>query len=295
MISSNLKKKFAILGYPLTHTLSPVMHTTAFRLLDLPHSFEAISVHPSKLEEKYRTLLAQGYVGFNITIPYKSLILQFIDSFDETARAAGAVNTIVIENGKTRGYNTDVHGFVASIIDLRKYIDGNRVLLIGTGGAARAVAVGLLKDFHPREVTIAGRNRENIDLFLKHLNSSNNHIIHQSEVRGLALTEESFFQDFNSSSVVINATPVGMYPNSHDTPLPAGVSFHGSQLAVDLIYIPKRTRFLKDASGAGARTLGGLEMLLQQGASAFQLFTGHAMPLDPVREALKKELHRETE
>lgn len=271
------------------------MHTTAFRLLDLPHSFEAISVHPSKLEEKYRTLLAQGYAGFNITIPHKSLILQFIDSFDETARAAGAVNTIVIENGRTRGYNTDVHGFVASIIDLRKYIDGNRVLLIGTGGAARAVAVGLLKNFHPQEVVIAGRNKENIDLLLTHLQSSKKHIPYQCQVLGSTLGDGDFLQHFNSSSVVINATPIGMYPNTHDTPLPAGVSFHGSQLAVDLIYIPKKTRFLKDASDAGARTLGGLEMLLQQGASAFQLFTGHAMPLDPVREALKKELHRETE
>ena len=259
------------------------MQNTALRAVGLAAEYLAVEVEPEYLERDVRKLVEDGCAGFNITIPHKQAIIPLLFTIDNEAKHIGAVNTVVIQNSTLHGYNTDVHGFRASLAPHRERLRGANALLLGAGGAARTVAYSLLHDFKPGRITIAARAREQAQRLADAFSQENN-------ISVCSFDEAELAKAVGQATLVVNATPVGMHPHTDASPLPAGAQFHGGQIVFDLIYTPLQTTLLKHAADKGATTINGLEMLLQQGARAFELFTGKQMPVEIVREAVVKSL-----
>ena len=271
-------QKFAVIGYPLTHSLSPQIHNFAFKKLKIDAVYEKIEIAPENFGESVVQLKSAGYSGLNITIPHKLNIRSFLDEIDSDAKTIGAVNTVVINEGKWIGYNTDVHGFLSPIMDLKNRI--NHCLVLGTGGAARAVIFTLAKYLDPRSVTIVGRNPEKAVNLCKELGS----------LFKLIRFDNSTFTDVKSDlsgiDLLVNSTPLGTFPNTNQTPLPSLNELPEQSIVYDLVYNPLETKFLKDAGklGKDIYLINGMEMLLQQAAAAFKLWTGQDMSVPDVRE-----------
>lgn len=282
-MSSTQNKLLAIIGHPIGHSLSPLMHNTALHALGLDYDYRPIDIEPSQLKEAIQELSTQGCMGFNVTIPHKQTIIQLLQDVDEEARTIGAVNTVIIKNGKLHGYNTDVDGVAKSLERYRSSVDGKKVVLLGAGGAARAVLFCLLNQFKPAGISLAMRSVERG----KELAGS---FGQKHSITVLSLADPSLHQLVTEATFVINATPVGMTPNVSASPLPKTTAFHRGQIVFDLIYTPIQTTLLKIAAAKGAITIGGLEMFLHQGAKTFELFTGKQMPLDVVRKVVEQEL-----
>lgn len=282
---------FGILGYPVRHALSPLMHSTAFKELGLPYEYHLLEVAPESLRVKLNDFIDAGYSGFNVTLPHKTTILKLLHNVESTAQAIGAVNTILVHDGRMEGYNTDVLGFIESVKAYQSYFHKKKILILGAGGAARAVVFGIVKEFAPDEVIVVARNLEKANSLIASFGSNSSSISPEgTRFRAIGWNDASFREELFRASVIVNATPVGMKPNVNQSPIPEHTTLHSGQLAVDLIYTPLETRFLKLAAEAGARTIGGLEMLVYQGSHAFQLFTGLSMPLDKVRQMLETKL-----
>lgn len=276
---------YAIIGHPVAHSLSPLMHNTAFELLGLQCRYEAIDSEPEDLRETVATLREKGYSGFNITLPHKEAIRSHLDEVDKDAQIIGAVNTVVRRDNKLVGINTDTRGFLRSLEPFRTRITGSRVLLLGAGGAARAVLCALLQHHQPARVVILNRSLERAEQLA--LDFGNLQPL-------VPLSAESLFDDnlqgtVAQAEVVINTTPVGMIPYTHSSPLEE-TKFSKNQLCMDLIYVPLETKLLKRAQEAGATTVGGLDMFMHQGAESFRLWTGQDLPEEPVRETILQKL-----
>jgi shikimate dehydrogenase len=271
-------QKFAVIGYPLTHSLSPQIHNFAFKKLKIDAIYEKIEIAQENFSESVNQLKKAGYSGLNITIPHKLNIRSFIDEVDSDAKTIGAVNTIVIKESKWIGYNTDVHGFLAPIVHLKNII--RDCLVLGTGGAARAVIFTLAKYLEPRSITIVGRNRKKAVNLSEELGSLFK-LIHfgTSTFR----EAESIISRIN---LIVNSTPLGTFPNTDQTPLPNLGDLSKQSIVYDLVYNPLKTKLLKDAAKVGKDIflINGMEMFLQQAAGAFKLWTGQDMPVADVRE-----------
>ena len=268
-----------LLGYPVAHSLSPAMQNAALRVLGLDYEYRLMPVPPEGLEEKVAELRASS-AGFNVTIPHKVAILPLLDALDETASAVGAVNTVVNDSGRLRGYNTDCLASTRAIREAFGDLAGCRVVVLGAGGAARAVASGLAP--HAEWIKILARDEEKAKALAEQVRGRT-----EAEVQGRGLGEA--VETIRSADILVNATPVGMSPKIDCSPVEAGV-LHPGLLVFDLVYNPERTRLLADAEAAGARALGGLTMLVYQGAEAFRLWTGREAPealmMRAAREAL---------
>jgi len=279
-------RRYAIIGHPVSQSLSPILHNAAFEAMGLECRYEAIDIHPSDLSERTAVLKAEGFSGFNVTVPHKQEIIPLLDSIDEKARAIGAVNTIVKEQAGFRGYNTDLHGFLKLVEPIAAMINGAHVCVLGAGGAARAVLYGLTHDFKPKQITILNRSLERAESLAADFATET-----------LVIRSESLFQDslqnfLKDVSVIVNTTSVGMKPYPDATPLD-GVKFRKDQTVVDLIYAPLETTLLKEAKKAGATTLGGLGMWLEQAEESFRLWTGREMPTEAkkrLEESVKEKL-----
>ncbi|WP_342525351.1 shikimate dehydrogenase [Chryseomicrobium sp. FSL W7-1435] len=261
-----MKKWFAVLGNPIHHSISPKMHEQWFRTHQLDASYVPILVEPSHLKESVDSLALLGCSGFNVTVPFKEAILPFLDVLDESALAAGAVNTVVRDQEKWIGYNTDGLGLLASIPQLTPE---TRVLIIGAGGAAK----GILAALHQRNVqniTITNRSINKMDLLAKQYSTS---------VLDLTKVNENLSQ----FEVVIQTTSVGM--DSTETPVEL-TNWNSEMTAVDIIYSPPETLFLQQAKAQGAATMNGLAMLIGQGALAFELWTGIKPDQQEIRETI---------
>ena len=268
--------KLGLIGYPLGHSLSPHMHNAALKELGLEGNYILLETPPEKLEEKVNSLKEEGFNGFNVTIPHKVAVMPYLDSIDAFARTVGAANTVAVaENKQLHGYNTDVYGFMTAIPeDLRKKLNGKKAAVIGSGGAARAILAGL-----------------------KALGISNINVFAVDKDEALRLKESFDFdyspldssQDLSGFSVVVNTTPVGMYGKLEGiSPISkeAVASLPDDALVYDIVYKPAKTKLIELAEKRGLKTLGGLEMLLLQGARAFEIWTGETAPLDVMRKAL---------
>ena len=275
----NADTRFAgILGHPVGHSLSPLIHNTAFTAQGLNCCYVALDVSPKRLRAAVHGLAALGFMGANVTIPHKEAVLPLMDSLSDEARAVGAVNTIVCKEDILHGDNTDIAGFLAPLAG--RSLHGDRMIILGAGGAARAVAYGLLKAFAPSRLVLAARRIEQAQTLVADLAPHDSHdalmAVHMNQARTHVRT----------STLIINTTPVGMYPGVDVSPWPKGEDFHTGQLVYDLVYRPLRTRLLGSAQRSGADIIGGLEMLLQQAAAAYVQWTGIPMPLVPVRKTL---------
>lgn len=282
MVLNTHHRPIALIGNPVAHSLSPWIHNRAFQLAGLPFVYVAARVEDERVGDAVRGLAALGFRGANVTIPHKRNVIPFLDELTPQARATGAVNAIICEGEGTEtrlvGDNTDVRGFLAPLDSLRERMAGRPAVVLGTGGAARAVIYALLEILKLPRVHIVTRRPDQVLGDLADLPGLN--VIGYDEARP-AIEE---------STLVVNATPVGMSPDVDATPWPDADAFSGNHIVYDLIYNPRPTRILIEAADRGATTIDGLDMLLGQAAAAFIRWTGTEMPVDIIREELVRRL-----
>ncbi len=287
-LQGSIEKRFGIIGYPLKHSLSPLMHNKSFEYFGLPYRYETLETEPTNLNKALSTYIEQGFYGFNVTIPFKEAILPLIHHLSDEAKAIGAVNTIHITSEGWLGYNTDAYGVLRSLEPYKDDIHNANVLILGAGGAARAVVYILAHYFSPQTITIAARNIQRAQA-LSSLLPRNSGIFFQHVFE----TNEDLKIAVLTSKLIINTTPVGMYPEINACPLPADVSLGSKHIVFDVIYRPLKTSLLKKAEEAKAQVVNGLPMLVYQGAEAFKIWTGKEMPVPLVFQHLKEALQTE--
>lgn len=261
-----------IIGNPVEHSLSPAMHNAAFEQLQLNYAYLAFRVED--VEGAIRGVRALGLRGLSVTVPHKVSVLPFLDEIDPVAKAIGAANTVVNDGGRLKGYNTDWTGFVRSL-EAHVPAKGRRVALLGAGGAARAIAFGLKEK--GAALTILNRAEE-----IEMARSLATEI-------GCPHGDLSQIDAVTGADVVVNATSVGMAP-LRDLTVIDPAHLRPEQTVVDIVYNPLETRFLREAKARGCRTVPGYEMLLLQGVTQFELWTGKTAPVDLMRSILLKRL-----
>jgi len=240
----------------------------------------ACNVHPEALAQAVAGLVALGFRGANVTIPHKEAVIPLMDELSSAARSIGAVNTIVVQDGgRLLGENTDHVGFARPLSVFRDELKGRSALVLGAGGAARAVVYSLLHQFELESITLAARTLTRAVRLRSDLAGS------RPETRLLIVPWDEEEVSSTGATLIVNTTPIGMDPEADASPLPPG-AFRQNQIVYDLIYNPEQTRLLGSAEANGARCIGGMPMLLGQAAEAFRLWTGQEMPVDAVRAAL---------
>lgn len=279
---SGTTKLIGILGHPVAHTISPQMHNAAFKAMGLDICYIPLEVHPDALKDAIAGIKAMGFLGANITIPHKVEAAKLMDRLEGIAAITGAVNTIVNESGSLIGHNTDGVGFIRSLeetVDID--FQAAEPMIIGAGGAARSIAVALAEK-HVKRVTILNRTRERSETLT---------VLLAKAFPDLPVEILTFEDDLKgpilSSNLVINATSLGLKSNLKMPPVPVD-RLTKDHVVCDIVYTQtQETKFLTAARGKGATTLGGLGMLLHQGAAAIQLWTGVEPPIDVMRGAIE--------
>ncbi len=279
-------RPIALLGDPVAHSLSPLIHNTGFRTQGLNYVYLACRVPSEALSEAIAGLRALGFAGANVTIPHKEAVVPLLDRCTPRAQAIGAVNTIVCltnVQGKTEllGDNTDVEGFLAPLRLFLPSLEGGEAVVFGAGGAARAVVYALLTHMHPSRLTLLVRNLQRGEALATDMAPYDS----RKALRVVAYADGR--SKVRTAHLIVNATPVGMHPHDEETPWPHAEDFSAGQLVYDLIYNPLQTRLLREAAARGAITLGGLAMLLGQAAAAYKEWTGQDFPFEAVRAVLQ--------
>ena len=274
-----------IIGDPIEHTMSPVMHNAAFRQLGMDWAYLPFRVEEEAVGRAIEGVKALNIRGLNVTIPHKTAVIPYLDGLDPAAERMGAVNTIVNDNGKLTGYNTDAAGFLRALRENNIEPEGTNIVVLGAGGASRGISFLLAEN--GADLTILNRRPERAEDLARQVSTATG-----TGVKALALDEANLSLALEKADVLVNTTRVGMIPDVDRTLVPAGQL--RSDLAVfDIVYNPLKTRLLADAGAAGALTIGGLEMLVWQGALAFTLWTGQAAPVDLMRKTARKALGNE--
>jgi len=272
-----------LMGWPVSHSVSPAMHNAAFAERGLEWCYVPLPVSPEPVQrvgEAVRGLRALDFRGANVTVPHKQAAMEHLDSLTPAARAIGAVNTIIVEpNGRIVGDNTDADGFAADLRAQGVNPSGVDALVLGAGGSARAIVYALAQAGASR-VVVANRTAERA----QRLSESLQPLFANCLIDALA-AEGAMKDAASESGIVVNCTTQGMMPNLDSTPWPMVVTLRPGQVVYDLVYNPRETRFLRDAAAQGARTIGGLGMLVQQAALAFERWTGLDAPVETMRNA----------
>ncbi|HUV75331.1 MAG TPA: shikimate dehydrogenase [Dehalococcoidales bacterium] len=272
-------KVCGVIGDPVEHTMSPVMHNAAFKKLGMDYRYLPFRVSKEELGRTIADMRALNIRGLNVTIPHKVAVIPFLDKLDPLAEEIDAVNTIVNDDGVLTGYNTDATGFLQALLDNGVEPEGKRVVILGAGGASRAISF-ILAEKGARLVILNRRLNRAKELARSVSRSS-------KDIAALKLDEANLAKAMEGAEVLVNATSVGMSPGTGETPLPARLLKPGL-VVFDIVYNPVRTRLLREAEAAGARTIGGLDMLVWQGAMAFEKWTGRKAPLELMKkEAIK--------
>jgi shikimate dehydrogenase len=275
-----------LIGDPVGHSLSPALQNAAFIDHGLPDSYVLWHTPAAELEQRIAGLRAEGMRGANVTLPHKTAVVSLVDTLDPMAQAVGAVNTIVRQpDGRLHGTNTDIQGFLRSLTVVDFIPAGRSVVVLGAGGAARAVVYGLLHA-GVQALTIANRTPERAETLLSDALAT---VDTDPFLLALALDDPDLRQAIAEADAVINTTSVGL--DGVSSPLACDLIKPGS-LVVDLIY--HQTPFLQAAAECGARTQDGLEMLVQQGALAFEAWTGLVAPVEVMRAAAQQALKERT-
>ena len=265
-----------LIGYPLGHSLSPLLHNNTIEREGLNYIYLPFPVEPDKLPAALEGFRAINVKGLNVTIPYKEEVISYLDRVDPLAARIGAVNTIVNEEGVFTGYNTDLAGLIRMIREDGNFnIGGKKVMLAGAGGAARAAGIGILEE-GAAGLYVLNRNYTKAEKLAEEWREYYPEI----EIKALPLEAEAYKSLIGEVELLIDSTPVGMAPQTDTAPVIPGEYLHEDMLVVDLVYNPRETCLLKAAKEAGAKTLDGLGMLIYQGIEAFRLWTGHEA--DPV-------------
>jgi shikimate dehydrogenase len=267
----------AIIGDPVEHSLSPVMHNTAFQKLGLNLVYVAFKVKKDGLKDAISGARSLGLQGLNVTMPHKNAVIKYLNETDSTAEAIGAVNTILNNQGKLVGYNTDGKGAMIALQENGVSAEETKMLLLGAGGAAKAIAFQAAQEVE--ELVIVNRTSEKAEQLAKMLGNK-----FGNKTRGRKLSAEVLKEELETTDILVNATSVGMHPSVNHSPVPSDL-LHSDLCVMDIIYNPLETKLAKDAKAVGAEVVSGLEMLLYQGAVAFEIWTNCPAPVDVMKKA----------
>ncbi|MBI3040528.1 MAG: shikimate dehydrogenase, partial [Chloroflexi bacterium] len=264
------------------HSVSPVMHNAAFEKIGLDYLYLPFRVKKEALGKAIEGMRALNIKGLNVTIPHKVAVLRFLDKLDPLAEKIGAVNTIVNDAGVLTGYNTDASGWLQALLERGVAPEGKNIVILGAGGAARAISFILAE----RGARLVILNRPSgLDGAKKLANRISR--IFTREVEVLALNRENLARVLGKADILVNATRVGMSPDADQTPVDAD-RLRSGLTVFDIVYNPIKTRLLREAEMAGAEIIGGLDMLVWQGALAFEKWTGQKAPIKLMKEAAIK-------
>ena len=279
-----MTQTIALLGHPVSHSVSPAMHNAAFASLDLDYRYDAIDVKPHDLPAALERLRDGEWSGANVTIPHKHAVLAQLDEITDIAAALGAANTLLRVGTRIVGDNTDVVGFLADLDTFGVEVTNKPVLIFGTGGSARAIAFALLN--RGAEIRMLGINPPSGAKLAKDLHkATGGHLLN------FGWTPTDLGDASQGCALAVNCTPLGMIPKIHRTPWFPVVPFPNELFVYDLVYNPQETMLVRQARSHGLRASGGLGMLVQQGAIAFTSWTGYQPPIDKMRTAAHRALH----
>lgn len=279
-------RTIGLIGYPLAHSISPALQQAALDHLGLDARYELWETEREALAERVAGMRRPDCLGANVTVPHKEAVIPLLDEIDPLAGRIGAVNTIVNRDGRLCGYNTDMTGFARALREEGGFDpSGAQVVLLGAGGAGRAVTMALVEG-KAATVTISDIDRERADRLVHDLGRQGETIL-----RTVPPGEENLAAVMKKCQLLVNCTPIGMRHSQaeHDLPIPAEL-IPARALVFDIIYNPLETRLLAEAKRRGARTLGGLAMLVYQGAASLELWTAVQAPLDVMFKAARKAL-----
>jgi shikimate dehydrogenase len=268
-----------VIGWPIEHSVSPPMHNAAFRALGLDWCYVPFPVPPERVPEALAGVRALGLRGINATVPHKQALLSLVDELTPEAQAIGAANTVIVRGERLIGHNTDARGFLRALGEAGFRPEGCAALVLGAGGAARAVVYGLATV--GARVTILNRTEDRALA----LAAAFAGVHPQASITGGPLEPTTLARMAEGAQLIVNTTPLGMWPRVECSPWPEGVEFPSGAMLYDLIYNPRETLLMRRARAAGAPAVDGLGMLVHQGAEAFELWTGVDAPVDVMRAA----------
>jgi shikimate dehydrogenase len=271
-------KLICIIGHPIEHSLSPLMHNALFQDLKLDYAYLAFDVHPYNLKAAFEGIRALNLEGANITIPHKQMSLKYMDILDPLVKEIGALNTVKNENGKLIGRNTDALGARKALDDANFNLKRKNVVVLGAGGAARAICYAIKEEIE--ELIIMNRTYSNAKQLAIDLEKNSG-----LSIKVFDLRDSSIVNLIQSTDILINTTPLGMFPDVGKSPIPKQ-ALNEHLNVFDIIYNPLETQLLKDASDKGCKTLGGIDMLINQGALAFEWWTSKKPDLKFIKKKL---------
>ena len=270
----NYMSTYAVIGDPIDHSLSPNIHSAAFRELNMEHSYIAYRIPKGELEEGIDALKKINIAGFNVTIPHKVEMMKYLDTMDESCSIIGAVNTVSNDKGILKGYNTDMDGFLEPIKKRNLQIKNTKILLLGAGGAARAIVAGFAKE-HAKSITIANRTIENAKKLAE--------FAQKIGLESKFINIDNVGNTSGDYDIIVNATSVGLKNE------PSPISLEGineKAIVYDIVYMPMNTDFLKKGKEKGATIIYGYEMLLGQAVRSFEIWHGIEAPYNAMKRAL---------
>ncbi len=275
-------KLLGVIGHPIEHSLSPLMHNAALADMGADFVYLPFAIAPEALERAIKGFSAIGLQGFSITIPHKQTIMPLLNEVSEVAQSIGAVNTVWRTEQGWSGTNTDVEGFLAPLRSMQRDWSQSVVVILGNGGAARAVVAGCV-ELGCAEIHIVGRDAQKLEVFSQSWKPSFGLQIYPWETLPKMLPR---------ADLLVNATPIGMSPHIEKSPLSLAEAdqLKAGVIAYDLIYTPNPTLFLQQVSDRGGVAIDGLEMLIQQGAAALKIWTQKSVPVETMRQALRQHL-----
>jgi shikimate dehydrogenase len=279
---SGKTKICAVIGDPIAHTLSPTIQNAAFKHLKLDFVYLAFRVKANDLENAMQGIRELGIHGLNITMPHKNTVVNYLDEMDPTVQFLGSANTILNREGKLSGFNTDGVGALQALRENGVDLAEKKVLLLGAGGAAKAIAFSLAPEVG--ELTVLNRATEKATKLAEALRQ-----ISDKTITGGSLSRDVISKNMADSDALINATSVGMRPAAGQSVVPPQ-SLRSDLTVMDIVYNPIETKLAKDAKAAGAKVINGVEMLIHQGAASFKIFTGKSAPIEVMRKAALNKL-----
>ena len=279
-ITSNTKLT-ALLGYPVKQSLSALMHNTAFGHLNLDYIYIPFDIEQKDLQTTVAGLKTLNFTGFNLTMPHKQEIIQYLDEISKEAKLIGAVNTVVKEKGRLIGYNTDGKGYIASLKEEKIPVKNQKVVMVGSGGAAKSIAIQLAME-GVEEILLLNRTikpaEEIADTIIENISGCH--------VKAREFNQSNLQKVLEKANILINCTPLGMYSMKDSSIVEDERILRKDLVVSDLVYNPEETKLLRQGKNRGCKTINGLGMLIWQGALAFKVWTGEDMPVDVVREKM---------
>jgi shikimate dehydrogenase len=274
----------ALFGHPVGHSLSPAIHNRAFESLGLPYVYVAHDIQPGEVGKALAGVRAMGYRGLSVTIPHKVEAMENVDQVDETARRIGCINTVVNEDGRLLGYNSDGLGALGALRDAGAEPEDRRVLVLGSGGAARAIAVTLACEAPPSRISILGVVKDELARLTRDVADRGT-----SAVEGRELTDQVLQQELKRADILMHCSPVGMHPKVDASLVPAHL-LREDLVVFDAVYNPRRTKLLRETEAAGGKAIEGLEMFLGQAYVQFERWTGKPAPRGVMRKVVEESL-----